>query len=339
MSNSQPSVALAILNWNGVHFLQKLLPELRLLTYGNYKVYVIDNASSDQSLEYIQQHHPEVIAIPLDGNYGFAGGYNRGLKQITADYYLVMNSDVEVPASFIEPMVEMMESDKSIAICQPKLLALNDKQVLEHAGAAGGMMDFLGYPFCRGRIFETSEKDTGQYDDAINIFWASGACSMVRRDSYWLVNGMYEYYFMHSEEIDMCWQLLSHGQTIRYCPRSVVYHLGGGSLSYHTPKKTYYNFRNNLVMLVRNSPFITLLWLLPTRAALDMLAALVFVFKENKGNARAVMGAYKDFVRWLLFSKKEYPKKKRSLTSIAVVYKKSVVWQHYVQGKKYYHQL
>lgn len=339
MSKSQPSVAIAILNWNGLKFLQQLLPELKLLTYSNYKVYVIDNHSSDESVNYCKQNHPEVQTLVLEDNYGFAGGYNRGLALIEEDYYLIMNSDVEVPISFIEPLVEMMEADKNIAICQPKLLAQLDKTMFEHAGAAGGMMDLLGYPFCRGRIFEYTEADNGQYNNPMEIFWATGACSMVRKESYWKVNGMYEYFFMHSEEIDMCWQLIAHGQKIVYCPASFIYHLGGGSLSYHTPKKTYYNFRNNLVMIVRNSPWHQLLWLVPIRFALDMLAVIVFLIKENTSNSRAVLGAYKDFFKWLIKDKTKSPELKISLMSIPIVYKKSIVWQHYVKKVQFYTNL
>lgn len=339
MNSSQPSVAIAILNWNGLKFLKKLLPELNLLTYSNYKVYVIDNLSSDESVNYCKQNHPEVQTIVLEDNYGFAGGYNRGLSLIREDYYLIMNSDVEVPVSFIEPLVKMMEADNNVAICQPKLLAQLDNAMFEHAGAAGGMIDFLGYPFCQGRIFEYAESDKGQYNCPREIFWASGACSMIRKESYWKVNGMYEYYFMHSEEIDMCWQLIALGQKIMYCPESYVYHLGGGSLSYHTPKKTYYNFRNNLVMIVRNTPWHQLLWLLPTRFTLDMLAVVVFLIKENFSNSRAVLGAYKDFANWVINEKNKSPGRKKSLLSIPIVYKHSIVWQHYVRNAKYYSDL
>lgn len=339
MTTKSPLVALAILNWNGLKFLQKLLPELRLLTYPDYKVYVIDNNSSDNSISFIQQNHPEVEVIALNGNYGFAGGYNRGLAKINAPYYLLMNSDVEVPTSFIEPLIALMQSDNKIAICQPKLLALENRQMLEHAGAAGGMMDFLGYPFCRGRIFEYSENDIGQFDTPTEIFWATGACCLVKKEAYWQIQGMYEYFFMHSEEIDMCWQLITNGYKIMYCPASTIFHLGGGSLSYHSPKKTYYNFRNNLVMIVRNSPLITLLWLLPVRFLLDLLAVIVFYFREKRGNSRAVLGAYKDFFIWLMSKQNKKITHKKSLRSISLVYKKSIVWQHYIRGIKSFHDL
>ena len=336
MITNVPSVAIAILNWNGLKYLQALLPELSTLTYINYTVYIIDNNSSDESVAYVRNNYPTVKLIVLDDNYGFAGGYNRGLSQIHEDYYLMMNSDVEVPPSFIEPMVAMMEADKSIAITQPKLLALLDKQMFEHGGAAGGMIDRFGYPFCRGRLFETTEKDIGQYDNPTEIFWACGACSMIRKESYWKVKGMYEYYFMHSEEIDLCWQLIAKGYRIMYCPDSYIYHLGGGSLSYHSPRKTYFNFRNNLIMCIRNSPGHVLLWLLPVRLVLDFLAAITFFIKNDKKNSFEVLRAYKDIVKWLFTEKNKFPAKTKSLGSIPFVYQHSIVWKYYVKKVKYY---
>jgi hypothetical protein len=338
MINALPSVAVAILNWNGKNFLQALLPELRLLTYPNHTVYVIDNNSSDDSIDYIRQFHPQVKVIQLDDNYGFAGGYNKGFATITADYYLMINSDVEVPPSFIEPLVEMMHADDAIASCQPKLLALQQPKMLEHGGAAGGMIDFLGYPLCRGRLFDTSEYDKGQYDGGTEIFWASGACCMVRRDAYWKVNGMYDFFFMHSEEIDMCWRFIAEGYKIMYCPDSYIYHLGGGTLSHRSPKKVYLNFRNNIIMCFRNSPWYINLWLLPFRMLLDTIAAFSFL-KDNRSSFNAVFLAYKDFFKWLATEKNKYPAKKKSLLSIACVIKKSVVWEYYILEKKHYSQI
>lgn len=336
MITSFPSVGIAILNWNGKKYLEALLPELANLTYPNYKVYIIDNNSSDDSVSYVENYHPTVQLIVLDGNYGFAGGYNRGFAQIEEDYYLMMNSDVEVPVSFIEPMVEMMMADDTIAIVQPKLLALQNKEVFEHGGAAGGMMDVLGYPFCRGRLFETTEKDTGQYNTPTEIFWACGACSLIRREAYWEVNGMYDYYFMHSEEIDLCWQLIANGKKIMYCPNAYIYHLGGGSLSYHSPRKTYFNFRNNIIMCIRNTPWYVLLWLLPCRILLDCLAALTFFVKKDRQNSYAVFRAYRHIITWLFTEKNKFPKKTKSLRSISVVYPHSIVWKYYVSKIKTY---
>lgn len=339
MNHPQPFVGIGILNWNGKKFLEKLLPELQHLTYPNYTVYVIDNKSSDDSIAFIQTNHPEVKVIALNDNYGFAEGYNKGLAQMEEEYYLMMNSDVEVHAGFIEPLVAMMEGDKTIAICQPKLLALLQRDTLEHGGAAGGMMDVLGYPFCRGRIFETSEKDTGQYNQPAQIFWASGACSLVRKSAYRQMNGMYSYFFMHSEEIDLCWRLIAEGYKIMYCPDSFIYHLGGGSLAYHTPRKTYLNFRNNVVMCFRNSPWYILLWLFPLRLFLDIVAAIKFSIADDSVNSKAVFVAYKDFFKWLINEPDKFPRKTKSLFSIPFVYQGSIVWQYYVNKVKKYGDL
>lgn len=331
-----PSVGIGILNWNGKKFLETLLPELNNLTYSNYTVYVIDNTSSDDSLSYIREFHPAVKVIALDNNYGFAGGYNRGFAFMQEDYYLMLNSDVKVPPGLIEPLLQMMEKDSSIAVCQPKLLALLNPQMLEHGGAAGGMIDFLGYPFCRGRLFDTSEQDLGQYNVPAEIFWSSGACCMIRKEAYWKVNGMYEFFFMHSEEIDMCWQLIAKGYKIMYCPDSYLYHLGGGTLAYQSPRKTYLNFRNNIIMCFRNSPWYILIWLLPLRAGLDIVASFKFLSDGDSTNFKAVFRAYIDFISWIAREKDKFPKKKKSLLSISFVLKKSIVWEYYIKNIKYY---
>ena len=334
MNTSAPSVGIGILNWNGKKFLETLLPQLSNLTYSNYNIYVIDNTSTDDSISFVREFHPNVKLIILEDNHGFAGGYNRGFAQMHEDYYLMINSDVAVPAGFIEPLVDLLESNASIGICQPKLLALQDQTRLEHGGAAGGMIDFLGYPFCRGRIFDYCEEDNGQFDTPAQIFWASGSCCLIRKAAYWKVNGMYEFYFMHSEEIDMCWRLNAVGYIIMYCPRSYVYHLGGGTLAYKSPTKTYLNFRNNIIMCFRNSPMLVNAWLLPVRFVLDIAASLRFLIKEDRGNCKAVFLAYRDFIKWLFTEKNKYPEKKKSLLSIHFVLKKSIAWQYYINEIK-----
>ncbi len=335
MNKSAPSVGIGILNWNGKKFLEALLPELRNLNYPNYNIYVIDNASTDDSVLYIREFHREVKIIALDKNYGFAGGYNRGFAQMPEDYYLMLNSDVEVPPGFIKPLVEMMEENRNIALCQPKLLSLVNHQMLEHGGAAGGMIDFLGYPFCRGRIFDTSEQDYQQYATSV-IFWASGACCIIRKEAYWKVNGMYEFFFMHSEEIDMCWRLIAEGYDIMYCSTSCIYHLGGGSLAYQSSRKTYLNFRNNIIMCFRNSPWYILIWLVPVRIVLDTIASFKFWAEGDKSNFKAVFKAYQDVIKWLANEKNKFPANKKSLLSISFVLKKSIVWEYYIRKIKYY---
>ncbi len=308
---------------------------LQQLTYSNYTIYVIDNTSSDNSLIYCKENFPSVHFIKLTNNYGFAGGYNQGLANIEAEYILMMNSDVEVPSSFLEPLLATMESDDTIAIVQPKLLDQRNPHMFEHAGAAGGMIDFLGYPFCRGRIFDTVEPDNQQYNEPAEIFWASGACCLVRTAAYRQVGGMYEYFFMHSEEIDLCWRLQIHHWRIVYCPAAHIFHLGGGSLSYQSPRKTYLNFRNNMVMCLRNSPWYYNLWLFPTRLVLDIAAAVQYLLKSDAQNCLAVLKAYRDIVKWMIIGTNS-PTQKRSLLSLPAVFKKSIVWQYFVQGKKYF---
>jgi GT2 family glycosyltransferase len=339
MNTSAPSVGIGILNWNGKKFLEVLLPQLKKLIYSNYTIYVIDNTSTDGSLPFISEFHPEVKIIALDNNYGFAGGYNRGFAEMPEKYYVMLNADVEVPPGFINQLVEMMERDKDVAVCQPKLLSLSNPRMFEHGGAAGGMIDFLGYPFCRGRIFDTSEEDFRQYNISAEIFWASGACCMIRRAAYWKINGLYEFFFMHSEEIDMCWRLIAEGYQIMYCPTTFVYHVGGGSLPYQTPRKTYLNFRNNIIMCFRNSPWYILIWLLPARVGLDTIAALHFLLRKDKKNCKAVFKAYRDFMKWLVNEKNKFPKNTKSLLSIPSVFKKSIVWEYYIKGLKYYKEV
>lgn len=339
MNKPAPSVGIGILNWNGKKFLEALLPELNNLTYPNYNIYVIDNSSTDDSVLFIRKFHPAIKVISLDNNYGFAGGYNRGFALMREDYYLMLNSDVEVPSGFIEPLLQMMEADRSIAICQPKLLSLLQPKMLEHGGAAGGMIDFLGYPFCRGRIFDKSEEDFGQYNTSAQIFWATGACCLIRREAYWKVNGMYEFFFMHSEEIDMCWRLIAEGYQIIYCPKSYIYHLGGGTLAYQSPRKTYLNFRNNIIMCFRNSPWYILLWLLPVRFVLDIVASFKFLAEGDSTNWKAVFSAHIDFIKWLAKEKNKFPANKKSLLSISSVLKKSIVWEYYIRKIKYYSEI
>ena len=224
MSN-MPSIAIVILNWNTSHFLLKFLPSVLSTTYQNKKVYVIDNHSEDQSLAVLGQHFPSVTVLPMTENRGFASGYNFGLSQIKADYYLLVNSDIEVTEGFIEPLVSLMESNKRIAICQPKLLALDNKNMFEYAGAAGGWIDKLGFPFTRGRVLTTIERDEGQYNSTTKLFWASGACMCLSAEIFEKTGGFYDYYYMHQEDIDLCWRAQNLGYSIYGCPQSVVYHL------------------------------------------------------------------------------------------------------------------
>ena len=330
---SVPAVAIGILNWNGRSFLEQFLPSVCSITYSNFTVYVIDNDSSDDSIAFVRQHYPQVQIIQTGGNLGFGGGYNAAIAQLHEPYVLMLNSDIEVTPDFLQPMVTLMEQDATIGACQSKLLAYHNKTQFEYGGAAGGSIDLLGYTVCRGRIFDTVETDHNQYPTA-PVFWGGGSCLLVRRTAYEQVQGMYAYYFMHFEEIDLCWKLNSEGYKVYCCNESVVYHVGGGSLDYQSPRKTYYNFRNNLVMCWRNLPALYLLWWLPARVALDIVAALSFAPKKQWKNIAAVGKAYRHFIYWLFTENNKLPAKTSSLLRYDTVYKGSVIFSYFIRGKK-----
>jgi GT2 family glycosyltransferase len=335
---NQPRVGIGILNWNGRKYLEQFLPLLQQLSYPAYTVYLVDNASSDDSVEFVKQEYPQVKIIRTGSNAGFAGGYNHAFAQMDEPYLLMLNSDVEVTPGFLEPLVALMEKDDRIAAVQSKMLAYRNKEMFEHAGAGGGMIDVLGYSFCRGRIFDSVEKDNSQYPTA-EVFWASGACSLVRRSAYMEVKGMYEYFFMHFEEIDMCWQFHSLGYKVYCCNESAVYHVGGGSLSYTSPKKTYYNFRNNLVMCARNAPLSFKLWWMPIRFATDMMSVFFFLVKAEGKHAWAVIKAYGAFIQWAFSEKTGFPAKRSSLSSLKEVFKHSIIAQYFLARKKRYSEI
>jgi GT2 family glycosyltransferase len=330
---NETAVGIGILNWNGRKYLEQFLPFLQHLSYKNYAVYVIDNASTDDSLAFVRANHSWVKIIETGGNLGFAGGYNYAFERMTEPYLLMLNSDVEVTNHFLEPLVELMEKDEKIASVQSKMLAYNNKHMFEHGGACGGMIDVLGYTFCRGRIFDTVEKDDNQYASA-EVFWTGGACSLIRRSAYMQVKGMYEYFFMHFEEIDLCWKFHSAGYKVYCCNESIVYHVGGGSLSYQSPKKTYFNFRNNLIMCVRNAPISFKIWWLPVRMLTDLVSVFFFVLKGDGQNALAVVKAYGTFFQWIFSEKHEYPEKRSSLTELNGVFKHSIIAQYFLARKK-----
>lgn len=329
-----PSVGIGILNWNGKHYLQQFLPYLYKITYPNIVIYVIDNNSTDDSLPYLKENHPQVKVIATGGNYGVAGGYNKGFAQMPEPYLLMLNSDVEVSPGFLEPLVALMESDKSIAIAQSKLLSFEKKELFEHGGAAGGMMDLFGYSFCRGRIFDSVEPDHLQYTTS-DVFWAGGACCLIRKAAYEKVGGMYEYYFMHFEEIDLCWRLHALNYRVVCSNESVAYHVGGGTLSYQSPRKTYFNFRNNLVMFYRNSSWLYKVCWLPLRWLIDQAAVLNFVIKGDFKNAWAVYKGYGGFLKWL-FTVKDNAVVKRPLFTIPGILKHSILWLYFIRKKHTY---
>ena len=255
-----PSVAIVILNWNGKRYLQQFLPSVLSTTYPNARVVVADNASTDDSIQFIQQHHPEIELVTLSKNFGFAGGYNEALKKVQADYYVLLNSDVEVTPGWLEPMIALLEQDNSFVACQPKVLSYHHQNLFEYAGACGGWMDAYGYPFSRGRVFETCEEDKGQYEEIQKVFWATGAAMVVRSQAFHEQGGFDDYLFAHMEEIDLCWRMQMSGYKIFCCPQSVVYHVGGGTLPKGNSRKTFLNFRNNQIILAKNLPWSEKWW-------------------------------------------------------------------------------
>jgi len=280
METQKIKIAVIILNWNGKKWLAKFLPTL--VKYStDATVFVADNASADDSVGFVKSNFPTVKIIINTTNGGYSKGYNDALKQIDAEYFVLINSDIEVTKGWLTPIINLMDSDKNIAACQPKLLDYNNKTKFEYAGASGGFIDNLGYPFCRGRIFESLEEDKGQYNDAIEVFWATGACLFVRALHFNEVGGLDEDFFAHQEEIDICWGLKNKGYKVMVEPNSIVYHVGGGTLDSSSPFKTYLNFRNNLFMLLKNLPLPSLFIVIPMRFLLDGVAALIFLKQEN----------------------------------------------------------
>ncbi|MBP6432267.1 MAG: glycosyltransferase family 2 protein [Ferruginibacter sp.] len=334
-----PQVAIVILNWNGKHFLQQFLPSVLNSTYQNKRVIVADNASTDDSITFLQQYFPQVEIIKNTTNEGFAKGYNTVLQQVKADYFVLLNSDVEVTPNWIEPIVELMEGDKLIAACQPKLLAFNDKNKFEYAGASGGWIDFLGYPFMRGRIFDDCENDEGQYNTAQQCFWASGAALFVKASVYKELKGLDEYFFAHQEEIDFCWRAQLKGYKIFAQPQSVVYHVGGGTLHKGSGKKTFLNFRNNLILLFKNLPFAKLLWVLPCRFFLDAVSAYKELFNGNTTYFFAIAKAHFGFLYWVFFGKKYSLFEQQSNKVLVGKLNKSIVWAYFVKKQKTFAQI
>lgn len=337
--NTQPSVAIVILNYNGKKYLEKFLPSVLASTYANRRIIVADNASSDASADFLQIHFPEVDIIYNQKNYGFAEGYNQALKLVSADYYVLLNSDVEVTPEWIEPVIQLMESDERIAVCQPKVLSYHDKTKFEYAGAGGGLLDYLGYPLARGRLFEVLETDHGQYNDNADVFWASGAALFIKAGVYHSLGGLYPYFFAHQEEIDLCWRAQIQGYRVMYCGASVVYHVGGGTLPKGQYRKTYLNFRNNLIMLSRNLDRREKYWKLFIRLMLDGVFAIKTLFEGDFESIKAVFFAHIDFYKWTFSKENNTSAKRLPFAQLTGSVKKSIVWAHFVKGKKYFSEI
>lgn len=335
-------VAIVILNWNGQKLLEKFLPSvLKYSNRENTEIIIADNNSSDKSIDFVNTTFPSVKTIVLDKNYGFAEGYNRALEKIDAEFFILLNSDVEVSENWIAPCIEQFIKDKKIAAIQPKILSYNEPELLEYAGAAGGFIDKFGYPFCRGRILNRLETDNQQYQTSTQIFWASGACMFVRASTFKEVGGFDADFWAHMEEIDMCWRLKGRGYKIVYQPQSVIYHLGGGTLSYGSPQKVYLNFRNNLWMLYKNLPKFEFKRKLIIRMILDGVAAVKFLAGFHFKSSVAVLNAHISFYKNL----EQLRKKRKEIQKHAVVgkhkeiYPKSIMWKFFIQNKKMFSKL
>ena len=333
-NSSPPEVAIVILNWNGRKFLEKFLPSVIAGTYVNKRIIVADNASTDDSLDFVRNNFPAIEIIENKSNEGFARGYNTCLQQVKSDYYVLLNSDVEVTPGWIEPVIELMAQDPLIAVCQPKMLAYHNKQEFEYAGASGGWMDKFGYPFARGRIFEYCEQDKGQYDEPQECFWASGAAMFVKSNVYQELGGLDEYFFAHQEEIDFCWRAQLSGYKVFVQPASVVYHVGGGTLPKGNSRKTFLNFRNNLIMLYKNLGNGDRLKTIPFRFLLDAIAAWKALIAGDGGYFLAILKAHLHFLRWMLLDQKQSLFVTNKKAVIAGVYKGSIVWDHFIKKKK-----
>lgn len=335
ITGEQPSVAVVILNWNGTGFLRQFLPSVvrdSTLEQGRVEVVVADNASDDDSLEWIRAAMPSVRIIELDRNYGFTGGYNRALAQIEADYYVLLNSDIEVTPHWLEPLVERMRTNERLGAIMPKIKSWSDPKRFEYAGASGGFIDTLGYPFCRGRLVSSTEIDHGQYDTPREVFWATGAAMMVRAKLYHSSGGLDENFFAHMEEIDLCWRLRRQGYTIEVAPASVVRHVGAGTLPVWSPRKTYLNFRNNIAMLYKNLSITRFALLLPIRMGTDSLRLLSYMARGEWSFASAIFRGHRDFwrMRCRLNRHTEY-----RFGHVGQIYKGSIVLRYIFVSKKF----
>lgn len=336
-------IAVVILNWNGEQMLRDFLPSVVTHSHlpaalGEAVVYVADNGSTDGSLSLLASDFPTVRTIVLDRNYGFADGYNKAFEQIEAEYAVLLNSDVEVTPGWLLPLVEYMDAHPRVAACQPKLLAWHRKEEFEYAGAMGGFLDRYGYPYCRGRIFDTVERDLGQYDADVPLLWATGACLTVRLETYKAVGGLDGRFFAHMEEIDLCWRLRCRGYEVRSVASSVVYHVGGATLNAGNPRKTFLNFRNNLLMLYKNLPEDELRSVLFVRGLLDYVAAAMFLLKGEWGSTKAVFRARREFRRLRGEFRVSRDENLRQAVSMDVAERTrfSILWRYHLKGQKTY---
>lgn len=332
-------IAVVILNYNGIHFLKQFLPNV-LEHSSEATLYVIDNGSTDGSYDYLKGL-TNVSVIKSEKNLGYTGGYNFGLKQLKEPYWVLINSDIEVTKGWLNAPIDLLKSNNKIAVCQPKLLDLNQRNKFEYAGAAGGFIDFYGYPFCKGRLFETLEEDKNQYNTTNEIFWASGACLFIKSSIFKEVGGFDEYYFAHMEEIDLCWRIKNHGYKVMFEPNSIVYHLGGGTLNKANPKKTFLNFRNNLSTVLKNHPSKFIFFIILFRLLLDGIAALKFLLEGYPTLVWQVLKAHLVFYSWIprLLKERSLQPKLKAQEDDKTLFKGNVVWRYFVKKQRTFYEL
>lgn len=321
-------LAVVILNYNGRSFLEKFLPSVVQYSQ-NHEIWIADNASNDDSVQFLKSNYPSVKLIQIPTNQGFAGGYNTALSQIEAEYFVLLNSDVEVSENWIEPVINLMDSDKTVAACQPKIRSFHKPELFEYAGAAGGFIDKYGYPFCRGRIFDTCEEDLGQYDDNIEIFWATGACMFVKANVFKELR-FDDAFFAHMEEIDLCWRIKNAGHKIVYCSESVVYHVGGGTLQKSNPRKTFLNYRNGLALLYKNLPANRLFSTIFIRLVLDGISGIKLFLDGSFADTWAIIKAHFAFYAWVFRG----INRNKNAKEVGQIFDSSIVWRYFVKKQK-----
>ncbi len=328
--------AIVILNWNGQKLLEQFLPSIIENNSNDAEIYVADNNSTDTSIDFVRKNFPTVKIVKNEYNGGYAKGYNDALKHIKADIYCLINSDIEVTKNWLPPILEVFKNEENTAIIQPKLLDFKDKTKFEYAGAGGGFIDKFGYPYCRGRIFNTTEADNGQFNDITEIFWSSGACLFIKSEVFHKLNGFDEDYFAHQEEIDLCWRAKNNGYNIKYVGNSTVYHVGGATLQESNPHKTYLNFRNSLFNILKNIPSKTLIFIILTRLILDGIAGIKFIIELKPIHCWSILKAHFSFYKNL----PKFVRKRKKIQQKPNYYKhKSIVWQYFMVGKKTFKDL
>lgn len=337
----QQDTAVVVLSYNGKELHRLFFPLLLAEAKGRYDVILVDNACTDDTVDFVKANFPEVNIVTIAINRGFSNGYYLGLKEIKAKYYVLLSADFEVTPGWFQPLHQLMETHPLVGACQPKIKYYKDKSKFEYAGAGGGFMDKWGYLFCRGRIFFTLEEDHGQYDNSIETFWASGGCMFVRADLYHQLGGLDKELYAHMEEVDLCWRMKNAGYRIAYCGSSTVYHVGGSVISYGSPQKIFYNYRNSLVLLLKNLPASKLWWLLPFRLVLDGVSGLRAMLNGDWKEVRAILKAhgsfYRHFGHW--WSKRKVSQKLVTSPNLQAIYSGSIIWAYFIAKKKYYTEL